>query len=309
MYFTGSSLKLLPVVCASGAGRVMIAEALIMARCLSGLSKHKDYAKDGKILIIIHIKEGYDKPYFDNQGAIWIKSGANKRKVATKEELRRLFQSSDLLHADEVPIRNSTINDIDKQYFDDFIRRNNFIISGDIPFKNILNNMNLVSENQLNLAGLLLFGENVPRFKPQFCIKAVYFSGNSMTVQKYRDSEEISGKLQQQYSLAYGFIKRNLKKLQGTKSINSTGELEIPEIVFEELLVNAIIHRNYFIDAPIKIFIFENRIEIISPGTLPNKLTVENIKSGNSNIRNPIICSFASKILPYRGIGTGIPRV
>ena len=56
------------------------------------------------------------------------------------------------------------------------------------------------------------------------------------------------------------------------------------------------------------VFIFDDRIEIISPGGLPNKLTIENIKAGNSIIRNPIICSFASRILPYRGIGTGIPR-
>jgi len=74
------------------------------------------------------------------------------------------------------------------------------------------------------------------------------------------------------------------------------------------LLVNALIHRDYFISSPIKIFIFKNRIEIISPGHLPNNLTVENIKNGNSNIRNPILSSFATKILPYRGIGTGVQR-
>ncbi len=49
-------------------------------------------------------------------------------------------------------------------------------------------------------------------------------------------------------------------------------------------------------------------MEIISPGHLPNNLTVENIKSGNSNIRNPILASFATKILPYRGLGSGITR-
>lgn len=58
----------------------------------------------------------------------------------------------------------------------------------------------------------------------------------------------------------------------------------------------------------VKIFIFPERIEIISPGHLPNNLTIENIKSGNSNIRNPILASFAAKILPYRGLGSGILR-
>ena len=52
----------------------------------------------------------------------------------------------------------------------------------------------------------------------------------------------------------------------------------------------------------------DDRIEIISPGCLPNNLTVLNIKNGNSNIRNPILTSFATKILPYRGLGNGIRR-
>jgi ATP-dependent DNA helicase RecG len=55
-------------------------------------------------------------------------------------------------------------------------------------------------------------------------------------------------------------------------------------------------------------FVFNNRIEIISPGHLPNNLTIENIKHGNSNIRNPILASFATKILPYRGLENGIRR-
>jgi ATP-dependent DNA helicase RecG len=54
--------------------------------------------------------------------------------------------------------------------------------------------------------------------------------------------------------------------------------------------------------------VFDNRVEIISPGMLPNNLTVENIRNGVSIIRNPLIASFATKELPYRGIGTGIRR-
>jgi ATP-dependent DNA helicase RecG len=56
------------------------------------------------------------------------------------------------------------------------------------------------------------------------------------------------------------------------------------------------------------IFIFDDRIEITSPGKLPNNLTVEKIKQGISIVRNPTLLSYASKLLPYRGIGTGIVR-
>lgn len=102
---------------------------------------------------------------------------------------------------------------------------------------------------------------------------------------------------------------RNLHKRQGTQSVNSIGEPEVPRIVFEELLVNALIHRDYFISAPIRVLVFTDRIEIISPGHLPNHLTIEKIKAGNSNLRNPILASFVAKnILPYRGLGSGILR-
>jgi ATP-dependent DNA helicase RecG len=84
---------------------------------------------------------------------------------------------------------------------------------------------------------------------------------------------------------------------------------EISGAVFEELLVNALIHRDYLISAPIRLFIFDNRIEIISPGHLPNNLTVDKIRAGNSNIRNPILVSYAAKgLLPYHGLGSGIKR-
>ena len=80
--------------------------------------------------------------------------------------------------------------------------------------------------------------------------------------------------------------------------------IEISSIVFEELLVNALVHRDYRVSAPVRIFVFDNRIEIISPGHLPNNLTVEKIRAGNSNIRNPILVSFVAKgLLPYKGLG------
>ena len=90
--------------------------------------------------------------------------------------------------------------------------------------------------------------------------------------------------------------------------MNTGGQVEIPKIVFEELLANALIHRDYFVSAPVRIFVFDDRVEIISPGHLPNNLTVDNIRSGNSNIRNPILASHATKVLPYRGLGNGVVR-
>jgi ATP-dependent DNA helicase RecG len=122
------------------------------------------------------------------------------------------------------------------------------------------------------------------------------------------DSADIIGRIQTQFEDSLGFMLRNLRREQNGQSVNSTGEVEIPRIVLEELLANALIHRDYFVSAPVRIFIFDDRVEIISPGHLPNNLTVANIQSGNSNVRNPILASFAPKLLPYRGLGNGILR-
>jgi ATP-dependent DNA helicase RecG len=90
-----------------------------------------------------------------------------------------------------------------------------------------------------------------------------------------------------------------LHKVQAGRGVNAPGVPEIPPAVFEELLVSA----------SIRLFIYDNRIEIVSPGHLPNNLTVEKIRHGNSIIRNPILVSYTSKgILPYRGLGSGIKR-
>lgn len=101
---------------------------------------------------------------------------------------------------------------------------------------------------------------------------------------------------------------RALHKVQSGDTFNSPGVLEIPKIVFEELLINALIHRDYFIKDTIKLFIFEDRIEIISPGRLPNNLTVEQMTKGIRKKRNDILDSLAPYLLQYKGAGSGVLR-
>ena len=134
------------------------------------------------------------------------------------------------------------------------------------------------------------------------------FPGTSLASHHYLDSEDIDGTLLEQYQRSLGFIKRNLHHVQRDQNFNSLGLLEVPEQAIIELLVNALIHRDYFTSASVRLLIFADRIEIISPGHLPNNLTIENIKAGNSNMRNPILASFAAKLLPYRGLGSGLLR-
>ena len=104
------------------------------------------------------------------------------------------------------------------------------------------------------------------------------------------------------------FFTRNLKNVQVEKEFNSLGELEIPYSSLVELVVNALVHRSLNWNAPIRIFIFDNRVEIHSPGTLPNGLSVEDILSGTSMPRNNFLFTNAIYLLPYTGAGSGIQR-
>jgi len=267
--------------------------------------------ENSRIVIVLTVPKGIDKPYFDKNGVIWLKTGSDKRRVNSKEELRRLFQISDQFHADELPTK-AGIEKLDKLRFRDFLKD---VYKLEYPdssteLMRLLQNMNLATdEGKLNLAGVLMFAERPEWIKPQFVIKAIRYPGNKIHVSDYLDSEDFSGSLRKVFDDAMGFVMRNLQKVQAGYGINEPGRPEIAEAVIEELLVNALVHRDYLISAPIRLFIFDNRIEIISPGHLPNNLTVEKIRTGNSNIRNPILVSYVAKgLLPYHGLGSGIKR-
>jgi len=262
------------------------------------------------LIMVVKISAGINKPYMDNSGIIWIKHGSDKRKATSREEIQRMFQETGLIHGDEILATGLSIGNIDMDYFKRFFEKEyeEKIENQENSLPVLLENMNLAKNSTFNIAGALLFSKN-PNFKlPVFIVKAVCFPGKDSNTENYLDSRDIKGKMSDIFQKSMSFINSNILHTQGNKTVNSTGAPEIPRIVFEELITNALLHRDYLISAPIRIIIFSNRIEIISPGHLPNNLTIENIKNGNSNIRNPILVSFASKLLPYRGIGSGIRR-
>jgi len=266
---------------------------------------------NGESLIIASIKEGGNKPYRDNKGIIWIKNGSDKRRVTTNEELLRLLQSSGNVLADEETVKGSTINDVDINFFAEFLKKKTGKTLEELnqSFPQVLNNMGFANGEELTLAGLLLFAKNPQTQKPLFTVQCISFVGNDVSGKEYRDSElPFEGNLAVVFEKTMSFIFRNLRKPQVEESFNSLGELEIPKTAIEELIVNALIHRDYYIKSSVKVFIFDNRIEIISPGKLPNTLTVDKIKSGTSISRNPILFSNARYLMPYVGVGSGIPR-
>lgn len=266
---------------------------------------------DDHHLIVVQVPEGVSKPHMDNMGVIWVKNGPDKRKVVTKEEMARLLQSSGNLYADETVVEGTTINDIDEVLFNEFIQAKTGKSVEDLGQSTtvLLSNLGAMREEALTLGGLLLFGQEPQRFRFTCTVQCVSIAGNDISSTEYRDKEgPLTGNLQELYRKTMSFLTRNLKKVQTEKGFNTAATLEIPEETLQELLVNALIHRDYFVSSGIRVFIFDDRVEIISPGKLPNTLTIENVKMGISIVRNPVLFTNARHLLPYTGVGSGIPR-
>lgn len=264
-----------------------------------------------KNILVIHIQKGINKPYKTPQGEIYIKQGSNKRLLTDNAEIMRLFQDSRNLLADEMEIFDTTIEDIDLDAFSNYFK-NDFGISikeKGLTLVQALKAKRVLRNNQLTLAGLLFFGKSPQNIKPAFTIKVVSFFGNNLEGSEFRSKpEDLSGTIPELFKKSLSFLKSNLHHLQVEQSFNSNGKLEISEIALEELIQNALLHRDYFKNSPIRLMIFDNRIEIISPGKLPNGLTVEEIKYGNPVIRNNKLVAFGAHLLPFSGLGTGVRR-
>ena len=211
-----------------------------------------------------------------------------------------------------MPLAHTSVDEFDLLRFRDFYKQqyDQEIDQLNTSTERILSNLKLLKSPHLTLAGLLLFGKEPQQIRPQLMVKAVAFIGNRLEGTEYLDSEDIESTLVEQFKGTMGFLKRNLRKRQNGQNFNFPGILEIPEIALEEAIVNALAHRDYLISSSIRVFIFDNRVEIISPGKLPNTATVESIRAGIQIVRNPVLISFVPKIgIPYRGLGSGVPRM
>lgn len=272
---------------------------------------------DGKYVIVLEVK-GIDKPYYvfkDNRKTYYIRVGTTERE-ATREELRRLFQASGTIHYDENPVYNSSLKDIsmDKvtEYFENF-RGIEFENLSEEEKLNILINSKILTKIDdkilCTVAGILLFGKEPTNFLSQAGIMFAYFKGKEISGELI-DRKELNGGMVENIKDVCRIIKLNLlhsSKIEGLKRIEK--EI-IPERVMREVIVNACIHRDYTIHgAKIRVFMFEDRLEVKSPGIPPNTVTVDSMKTGISVYRNPIIVKFINDYHLAEGMGRGIPMI
>ena len=286
-------------------------------------------------LVVATVKEGLNKPYHDNKGIVWVKNGADKRKVFDNAELAEMMTDCGSFAPDEAGVRDATVNDLDattiKQFlgnrFDRVLEKKG--LTGDAfneasldmicsaiakghDCEKILRNLRFIRpDGSLTVAAMLLFGKYTQRWMPMMTAKCICFAGNSVGSKIFRDKvndADMEGNLLHQYDTIMDFFTRNLHNVQVGDEFNSMGKLEIPYTSLVEFTVNSLVHRSLNMKAPVRIFIFDNRVEIHSPGALPNGLTIDDIKAGTSMPRNMFLFNNAIYLLPYTGVGSGITR-
>ena len=290
--------------------------------------------EDGN-LVIATVKEGLNKPYHDNKGIVWVKNGADKRKVFDNAELAEMMTDCGSFAPDEAGVRDATVNDLDTTTIKQFLG-NRFErvlekkgLTGDAfneasldmicsaiakghDCEKILRNLRFIRpDGTLTVAAMLLFGKYTQRWLPMMTAKCICFAGNSIGSKVFRDKvndADMEGNLLHQYDTIMDFFTRNLHNVQVGEEFNSMGKLEIPYTSLVEFTVNSLVHRSLNMKAPVRIFIFDNRVEIHSPGALPNGLTIDDIKAGTSMPRNMFLFNNAIYLLPYTGVGSGITR-
>ena len=286
-------------------------------------------------LIVATVKEGLNKPYHDNKGIVWVKNGADKRKVFDNAELAEMMTDCGSFAPDEAAVRDATVNDLDATTIKQFLG-NRFErvlekkgLTGDAfneasldmicsaiakghDCEKILRNLRFIRpDGTLTVAAMLLFGKYTQRWMPMMTAKCICFAGNSIGSKVFRDKvndADMEGNLLHQYDTIMDFFTRNLHNVQVGEEFNSMGKLEIPYTSLVEFTVNSLVHRSLNMKAPVRIFIFDNRVEIHSPGALPNGLTIDDIKAGTSMPRNMFLFNNAIYLLPYTGVGSGITR-
>lgn len=270
-------------------------------------------------IITIPKREGIVHRAID--GRYYIRVGTTVRD-ATPEELARLFQLAGMVHYDITPVYNTSISDIDKSRLKHYFFK---ILNRKFPQKKVLKNIkimtNVEGQDCLTVSALLVFGINPQKFLPQAEIIAVKFRGEEMDYDS-ADRRQISGPLINKYNpdngeiveegiidLAVRFVQSNAHVASKMRGIRRIDTPQYPIESVREIIVNAVSHRNYAImGAKIRLFIFSNRIEIHSPGKLPNTVTIENMKESAHYTRNPELYKLLAQYKYAEDIGLGIPE-
>lgn len=263
-----------------------------------------------KLILIIEVGPGMNKPYYVRseglEKGVYIRLGRTTLRAHADmiEELRWQSRGREF---DKMAVYRATEKDLDKKEIREFLAQRKNKQKSKVKLSEAMLSYHLMvtehAQQYPTTAGILLFGNETQHFFEHAMIMCGHFKGISG-----RDaiaSKDCVGNLIDQYHTAYDFIVNRLNK-----SFTITGKvreeiLEIPEVAIREILINAIVHRNYHTPSPIKIALYENRLEIYSPGNFAGPIVQYGLLSGSTFWRNPAICKVFRELGLIELMGSG----
>ena len=282
----------------------------------------------GKDVAVVQVDRGWTvhHVWHNNHRTYYIRVGSQSRE-ASAEELQRLFQQRGAFRSELRPVSGSSISDLDLRRLRDYFVR---VRGQDVPhhedtagWRQLLVNTEFLTDEgdtvPATIASLLLFCRNPNRFLPQAGISAVAYPGreeiygqracNSPRADDPLFSEDglIENGLVEQ---AVEFVRRNTR-VQALLQDGSRREDQwaYPQEAIREALVNAIVHRDYLLSSTdIELSIYQDRIEIASPGRLPNGITPERMIVGCRAARNQLLKDVMRDYGYLEHMGMGVPR-
>ena len=280
----------------------------------------------GKDVAVVRVPRGGDvhSQWHENRNTYYIRVGSQSREP-TPQELGRLFQQRGMFRADLRPVSGTSINDLDRRRLKDYfgrVRQQDVPIDDDIGgWQTLLVNTEIMAEEGVTLSGMLLFGNTPNRFLPQAGIDAAAFPGTEkdyaakerltlrgpMTPLMGTDGEILERGLVEQ---AWEFVRRNISVTATLEDgVRRVERLTYPVEAVRETVVNALIHRDYLLsNTDIELAIYRDRMEVISPGKLPNGITPERMRAGTRAARNQLLKDVMRDYGYLEHMGMGVPR-
>lgn len=235
----------------------------------------------------------------------YVRKGAQNLPCDTPEKIRRLELDKGISSFENEVVAESDLSDVDDSIVWEKFKKN---IVPDTNTEAWLKKQRLFIGEKLTVAALLLFCD-----EPQICLP----KRSSIKIFRHQTSGEaerdtLVGAPVTVEGCAYGQIYEAVSKTKEIiESIRKLGKefetIEYPEETLHEIITNAVLHRDYSIATDIQIRIFDNRVEVESPGKLPGYVTIDNILTAQS-ARNPKIVRLINKFpeAPNKDVGEGL---
>ncbi|MCL0067051.1 putative DNA binding domain-containing protein [Thermodesulfovibrionales bacterium] len=264
---------------------------------------------NSKSVIIIKAKESSDHLVLAF-GRPYKRVGKSTVRMS-KDEYERLIleKHKDKLQFDTQVCLKATLKDIDKEKLRWFLRKakeeRNYDVDPETPIRKALNRLNLIEGGKLNNAAILLFRKDTQKFFPQVKIRAGRFKGTEGL--DFIDMKVLEGTIPELREKAMKFILEHIKHGIFFDANRRYDKWEYPLRALEEVLNNALAHREYFSNAEIQLSIYDDRIEVWNPGELPSPLTLEDLRREHKSIpRNKFLADklFLIKYIEEWGRGT-----